>query len=336
VFALALASGMVSPVAAAPQPGQMPAPLGERLDFIAAGAPLDDLAVAVVKDGQPLLLRAYGSATLTHLFEIGALLEQSPGAGVFRFGPRERLRLATGSAARIVPGLDPWLTVAVTLWRSTGAATPHGWVFQPNDFMITRFIDLATGRYFGDATLDSAMDGLGVYFDGTQGASLVAGSYFGHPRAKRAGTLPGSPDSLVDLYPDDHLHIVLLTRSGGAAADVALRHLADTLAANVFFPSNAANEAYGNHFAGTYAGQRVSGEAVTIEIVATPDGPHVRLPGQPDSKLLSSEPGSLMYPLAADSHTLLVLGTVNRQETPLTVQVDGQPQIDLALVVPRR
>jgi len=38
-FVVALGTGMVAPVAAAPQPERMPAPLGDRLDFIAAGAP---------------------------------------------------------------------------------------------------------------------------------------------------------------------------------------------------------------------------------------------------------------------------------------------------------
>jgi hypothetical protein len=209
-------------------------------------------------------------------------------------------------------------------------------VFEPNDFLIVRFMNMSAGRYFGDATLESVIADLGEFFDGTHGPGLVAGSYFGHRRAKRAGALPGSPDGLVDIYPDDHLHILLLTRSVGVAADVALRHLADALAGSVLFPSTAADIAYDNNLAGVYAGQSVSGVAVSIEIVATPDGPHVRLPGYPDSKLLSPGPGFLMYPLAADPHTTLWFMTVDAQETPLVVSVDGQPQMNLALVVPRR
>jgi hypothetical protein len=239
----------------------------------------------VVKDGQPLLLRAYGSATLDHLLELGRLLEAPPSMGVFRFGPREQLQLFAGPAAGYIPGLGSWLDLAGQLCQSAADRASRGWAFQPNDELLMRILDKASGHDVDDASLDSLQRQLGPLFDGRHGAGLVTGAYFGHRRAKRGGALPGSPDSLIDIYPDDHLRIGLLTRSVGASADVALRHLADALAANVFMQSPAADDPYDNQLAGTYGGQSASGAFEFLVVNSQQTPLIVSVDGQPQMHL---------------------------------------------------
>jgi CubicO group peptidase (beta-lactamase class C family) len=168
--------------------GEAPTPIEGRLDALVArtlaATPLLDLQVAVVQNGKPLLVRAYGSAdlekrvplTLDTIMEIGSVTKQFTAVAALQLVDAKKLGLGD-AVATYVPGIPAGITIADLLHQTSGLVdfalpenldkTPDAitaWIvstapgFAPgarweysnsNYFLLGRIVEKVSGQSYG-------------------------------------------------------------------------------------------------------------------------------------------------------------------------------------------